>query len=480
MMETSILKKNKVSLTDYNCEQDINNRMLMADFSTFELEVLEEILFSPLKISVKKLSRNVECDEEELSPILQKLTQTGLLSRQEDTLIVDKDLRKYFEFQIVRFDPDFKPDMEFLSALLRKVSIHFLPSWYSIPRTSNNIFESIVEKYLLTPQIFQRYLSDLHFGNNAIHGIISDLFSSPDFKLYSSDVISKYNLERSHFEELMLLLEFNFVGCVSFEKADDHWIEIITPFYEWHQYLKFLRSTESPRLPKDSSIVRLREDDFAFLEDMSKILIAATKKPLALSSWKIGEPLAPKLLQELAGLIGLNLDLKETTQWASYYLGSILQKLLLIDLASLKDSTFSAVPSSKSWLGLSLEQKALHLYRHPKNQILNPSLSPKVASERNIREAEKSIKRVLHGDWVLFEDFFKGVIITLSENSVIMLKKTGKHWKYSLPVYDEAEKNLLKTTLFEWLFETGMVKVGTYQGKDCFAVTPFGRFFFEE
>ncbi len=290
MLELTSARKNKVVLADYNSQQDIDNRMLLADCSAFDLEVLEEILFSPLKISFKKLVRSMGCEEEDLSPILKKLSDSGFLSRQDDFIIVDKDLRKYFEFQMVRFDPDFKPDVEFLFGLLRKVPIHHLPAWYSIPRTSNNIFESIVEKYLLTPQIYQRYLLDLHFGDPAIHGIITDLFAAPDFKLYSSDVIGKYNLTRRNFEEMMLLLEFNFIGCVSYEKEDDHWIEVITPFHEWHEYLSFLKSTECARIAQSDKIKRTRESDFAFIEDMSAILSQTLQKPLSLP---LGNPALP-------------------------------------------------------------------------------------------------------------------------------------------------------------------------------------------
>ncbi len=471
MLDLSSVRKNKVSLTDYNCQQDIENRMLMDDFSAFELEVLEEILFSPLKISIKKLTRSMDSTEEDLAPILKKLGDAGLLAMQEEYLLVDKELRKYFEFQIVRFDPDFKPDMEFLSALLRKVPIHHLPAWYAIPRTSNNIFESIVEKYLLTPQIFQRYLSDLNFGESPLQGIVSDLFAAPEFKLYSSDVIAKYNLTRREFEELMLLLEFNFIGCISFEKEDDHWIEVITPFYEWHQYLRFLRTTETPRISHDAAVERFRKSDFSFVEDMTKVLAFVLKKPIHFPNWQPGSPLPPQTAEELA--IYCSLD-------DGHALEAILQKLILTELASFDGQKLKALDGAKSWLAMASENKALHLYRHQKNRILNPALPSQLLTERNIRESEKALKRVLHGDWVFFDDFFKGILVTLSENSVIVLKRTGKHYKYSLPVYSEDEKNLLKAIVFEWLFETGMVRTGTYRGCDCFAVTPFGRFFFEE
>src|SRR3990167_1119347 len=299
MLESAILRKNKVNISDYNCQQDIENRILLSDFSAFDLEILEEILLSPLKISMKKLSRSMASQEEALSAILNKLAKTGLLTIQGDSLLIDKETRKYFEFQMIRFNPTFKPDMEFLAGLLRKVPIHLLPTWYSIPRSSNNIFESIIEKHLLTPQIFQRYLLDLNLGDPIIHSIIADLFAAPDCKLFSSDVIAKYNLARRHFEELLLLLEFNFIGCLCYEKEGDHWTEIITPFHEWCQYLQFLKATEAPRLDKDLEVVRFKESDFAFIEDMSALLQSIQQTPLPISSWQIGQPLSEKLIKTI-------------------------------------------------------------------------------------------------------------------------------------------------------------------------------------
>ena len=44
--------------------------------------------------------------------------------------------------------------MEFIQLLLRKVPIDILPTWYPIPRTSNSIFDSLIEKYMKTPSNF--------------------------------------------------------------------------------------------------------------------------------------------------------------------------------------------------------------------------------------------------------------------------------------------------------------------------------------
>lgn len=441
MLELSAGKKNKVSLHDYNFEQDIQRRTLLSDVSTFDIEVLEEILFSTLKISMKKLARQIGCDEQRLLSFLNKLSEVGLLTCDQDTILIDKDVRKYFEFELVRFDPDFKPDLEFLQGLLRKVPIHVLPSWYSIPRTSNNIFESIVEKHLLTPHIYQRYLSELNLSDPIIGGIIQDLFVAPDFTLHSSDVIEKYNLSRRDFEEIILLLEFHFICCIRYQKAGDHWLETITPFYEWHQHLRFLRNTEPPHIEDEKSIITKTEKHFEFVEEMTSLLRAIRKKSKPISEF---------------------LD------------SHLVQKACLVQLATELDGELTLSEAGLEWLEMSLENKALYLYRHPLNRL------DSAPTQHHVREAEKAIKRALHGKWIYFDDFFKGVLVSISENSAVTLKRTGKHWKYTLPSYTETERKLIYDTVFEWLYEAGMVMTGKCNGRDCFAVTAFGRFLFEE
>ena len=438
MLESTI-RKNKVNLADYPVAQDVDCRLLMSDLSTFDIKVLEEILYSPLRISFKKLARSLECVEQELLASLKKFERVHLLTLTDDAIVVDKEKRKYFEFEITRFESDFKPDMEFLQGLLRKVPIHVLPTWYSIPRTSSNIFESIVEKYLLTPHIFQRFIQELHFSDPVLNNIIQDVYNSPDFKVSSSDIISKYNLTAKAFEEMILLLEFHFACCLTFEKEDDHWLEYVTFFHEWKEYLCFFKATEPVCIAPQEIDVQ-NDSDFAFIEEMSDLLLQAKLRPI-----------------EVAGTAAV-------------------EKLSLLKLAAISDGKLQVLDAGDTWLDLSLENRSLFLYRHPHNRIL----SLKTVSERLIREAEKSVKRVLHGGWVYMDDFLKSVIIPLNEQSVVMLKKLGKQWKYTLPSYSEEEKILIRATIFEWLYEFGMVTIGKCQGKDCFAMTPFGRFFFED
>ena len=172
MVETNIFRKNKINLEDYDYQKDIQNRVLMSHFSTEDLEVLEEIVYSSQKIPISRLVDQLDKNLDKLQAILEKLAKTDLFKIEEDTVVVDKEMRKYFETQIQKFEEDFTPGMEFLQALLKKVPIHVLPNWYPIPRTSNNIFNSLIEKYLETPQTFQRYLSELNLGDPVLNGII--------------------------------------------------------------------------------------------------------------------------------------------------------------------------------------------------------------------------------------------------------------------------------------------------------------------
>jgi hypothetical protein len=365
MLELNLLRKNKINLADYNSQQDIENRMLISNFSSTDLKVMEEILFNPLKISLKKLTRSLQMQEKDLSCTLAKFAKNGLLSLQDDAILVDKERRKCFEFHIQRFDPNFKPDMEFMQGLLRKVPIHVLPIWYALPRSSNNIFESIVEKHLFTPQIFQRYLNDLSFTDHLPEDIMKDLFASKDFTLTSNDIIVKYNLTRPKFEEAMLFLEFRFVCTVCYMKEEDHWHEVVRPFHEWHQYLLFLQNIKAPIL------------------DASKV----KKHP----------PASPVPIADAA-------------------------------------KTFSSA---------------------------------------------KIIQRVLHGGWILFEQFLQEANLPPNLDSVTTLKKVGNHWKYTIPISSNLEKETIHTAIFKTLFQDGIVATGTYEGQDCFAVTKLGRLFFE-
>ena len=118
----------------------------------------------------------LECDQSTLKSALDTFSRIGLTMRQADLLFIDKELRKYFEFHIAKFSDNFEPSFESLQGLLNKVPISVLPTWYSIPRTSDNIFASIVEKYLITPKVYESYLHELTFDDPIINKLLPTCF----------------------------------------------------------------------------------------------------------------------------------------------------------------------------------------------------------------------------------------------------------------------------------------------------------------
>lgn len=476
MVEVSTLRKNKISLEDYDFKQDIENRLLMSQFKSTDLQVLEEILYSSIKIPIKKIAKNVDLEVDELFPILEKLSKTGLFLFENDSIVVDKEMRKYFEAQILKFDPDFKPGMEFLQGILRKVPIHVLPIWYSIPRTSNNIFESLVEKYLLTPQIFQRYLMELNFSEPILNGIVHDVYQSKALKVFAKDVIEKYGISREQFEEFLLLLEFHFACTLGYEKIDDKWEEIITPFSEWREYATFLHTTEATPIATVNKITRLRPHDFSYIQDLSHVLNMTKKQPLILAGDK-----DKRLLPSKAALNALCAKMEgfeESSPSFFDYVHRLITKLRQLKLADVVDDRLYALESANDFLDMRVDNRAIFLHRHPLNKLISNQVPAEMVTDRSMREAEKSVVRILDSGWVYFEDFLRGVIVPLGEESIVMLKRQGKTWKYSLPTYTEEELAFIKASVLDWLFEVGVTAIGTHNGKECFCVTPFGQSLF--
>ncbi len=476
LLEAASPRKNKISLTDYNYQKDIENRLLMAQFTTLDLEVLEEILYSPIQIPMQRICKSLDKAEEELRPVLQKLSRTGLLSFEGSDITVDKDMRKYFEFQIEKFDEDFKPGMDFLQSLLKKTPIHVLPIWYSIPRTSNNIFESLVEKYLQTPQIFQRYIMELNLGEPILKNIIQDVYTSENFEISSSELMQKYNISRELFEEYLLHLEFSFVCCLGYRKVGDVWEEKVTPFHEWREYLQFLKNTEVNPIENTENIQLTRPSEYSFVQDLKVLIDAAKKKPIFLQETD-DELLLPEESM-LNSLLPLFPALSKDPAVYRPYIHYLIAKLTLVRLCSISDGKLQPTDTTDEWLSQRLDSQSLYFYRHPRNRILDKGVSPDSCTEKALREAEKSISRVLYKDWIFFDDFFKGVLVPLREDLSIVLKKAGKNWEYTLPKYSEEDARFLKATVLQWLFEAGIVQVGTIQGKDCFRVTTLGQTLF--
>ncbi len=465
------IRKNKIILADYNYRRDIDNRLLMAELSVFDVDVLREILHSSLSFTVKQLADKVDSTEKAVIPVLDKLAPTKLITRQGSNVTVDKEMRKYYEFQIQKFDDDFEPNIEFIISSLSKVPIHALPNWYSLPRTADRITSSLIEKYLQCPKLYERYLEELVFDDKVLHGIMKDVLTAPDYKIYSDALRTKYKLSREQFEEYMLHLEYNFVCYLSYNKVDDMWQEVVTPFHEWREYLRFIRDTTPKPITDVEKIQRRRSGEFAFLQDLAAVIKAAQQAPLPV----VAHPEEDFTLSPASIKAWLPAFAKEKAEYTQDYFRHVLNKLQVLELGTIKQNKLQLSDHAKVWVKKSLQDQAMALYRHSSNRMLHASKHPSVHSERNIREAEKSLKRVVNCGWIYLDDFLKGITAPIGNNEPVALKNKGKRWRYAIPAYSPEELEMIKATICERLFEVGMVSLGLHRDKLCFTLTPFGK-----
>jgi hypothetical protein len=478
MLELNPFRKNKINLEDYEYQKDIQNRLLMAHLTEQDRLVLEEILYGHPKLSVSQLAQDLIIDESEVVAILSKLAPSELFSIKDHTIVLNKEMRKYFEAQLQKFDEDFIPGMDYLQSLLRKVSFNSLLTWYPIPRTSNNIFDSLVEKYLLTPQIFQRYLIELHFPDPKMSAIIDEVYNAEDFILSGNYIKNQHNLTDEAFEELLLNLEFNFVCCLVYKKEGSKWVQYVQPFHEWREYLKFIKDSKPQPVENEGSIINLRDSDFAFVEDLAEIYKLVKKAPLPLQLNQQEEWVADKV--DISAILKSlpSFDNNTSSEEKACYIKKIIKKMIFLNLCKVENSALTIDQSFDEWFSLSLENRALAIYKQTLSKIEVFNFSAEVATERNVREIEKSLACVVHQGWVEFEDFLRSVTASIRKESKITLRKQGKNWKYSLPVYTEEELSLIKQTILEWLFEAGLVSLGQHNNKTYFRVTPFGQSLF--
>ncbi len=461
MMLVNPLKKNKINLSDYDYEKDIEYRKLMAELSVFEVDVLTEIIHGSLQSSIEQICDYLESPLDKLYPALEKLQELKLFTLKNNKIIVSKEMRKYYESQIPKFDDNFRADIEFIKSFLAKVPIHVLPTWYALPRTSDDIFASIIEKFLITPKIYQRYLDEISFDEPVLNSITDDVFSGPNHKISAAFVMDKYQLSRDKFEKYMLYLEFNLICCLSYNQVDDHWKEVITPFHEWREFLSFTHNNFPKGIESPLEVVRTHSHDFGFILDMSVLLKKAIETPLTVkqSNAKFSLP------QSISDAI-FSRNLPEN------YSSLLIQMLSTLKLIEIKNDRIIPRNIANAWLEKHLQEQAIAVYRYGAHQ---GTAIPGGYIDRDLREIEQCLKGLMNKGWIYFSDFIKSCCAPIGDNGPVMLIKKGKRWKYRLPSYSENDKLKIHQYIFQTLFAAGFVATGTHHEKECFSITPFGR-----
>ncbi|MDN3505167.1 MAG: hypothetical protein P0S95_06305 [Rhabdochlamydiaceae bacterium] len=474
------LRKNKVNLSDYDFEQDVMMRMSLDQLNFQDIQVLEEILFNSVKFPVEDLEDSLDMSAPDVMTALEKLLPTQLFSLEGAEVTVNKEKRKVFESHAQRFEDDFSPSLDFLHTLLKHVPIHILPLWYQVPKSSDNIFDSLIEKYFHTPQLFERHLLELTPDDETLTNIIKDVFDSEDLKLPASTLMKRYNIDHDQFEQYMLNLEYNFVLFSKYEKVGADYIHMVLPFHEWREYLIFVRNTTPSTIDNVDEISVYRDEEYAFSKDMASLLQSIQISPIKVvknedDKWTITK-------KELTGMVealcGIEAQGSQDLLILQNYFANVINKLIMLKLAKVEGKFLLPCEGAIEWIRMLPEKRAFSTYKHPLNQICGSKYSSKLNNDRNIREIEKSISRVARSGWIYFDDFMEGLMVPLSEESKVELRREGKGWKYQTPAYTEEEKSFIKMTILEWLFESGIIRTGEHDNKICFTVTSLGKSLF--
>lgn len=450
-MVLSPVFKTQIVLSDYAFRKDIEHRLFLSNLSSFEVEVLREILHQSLIIPIEKLAADLEVKKEKLIPVLDHLKQSKLFKLSDTHLTVDKELRKYYESQLEKFEDDFEPNFEFLQGLLNKVPLPVLVGWYTLPRSSTNIFNSLIEQVFSSPDTYRQYLSELNFKDKILHKIIQDLNQSPDHQVCAKHLLAKYELTREKFEEYLLLLEFHFVCCLRYIRNGDIWEEVVTFFAEWKTYLEFEEKANPPIVKNQKAVIPNCPVEFCFIEDITNRL----KSFMLKKGTKQEEP--------------LHLDREE---WKDI-LDHKLQQLMFLEN---EDDRLLPTEKGLLWLKKSLHEKILALSLDPLYKLTSVEVD-ELWSPRNLRLIGKALKPLTHHKWVYLEDFLAGFNAPIGTKSPIALKKKGTRWKYVLPEFTDTELDFVRSTIMERFFELGIVMTGKHEDRPCFYLTHFGHQF---
>ena len=472
MQELKPLKKQKIPLADYDYLIDIKNRLILKQLSPKGIALLEEILFGPVVISFSNLKDSLDFDETELSHHLELLAPLQLFTLENSHLHINKEKRKYFELHVEKFDESFKPGMNYLELLLKRVPIQFLPNWYQISRSSNNIFNSIVERFLLTPSIYQRHIKEYLALDEVCAEIASDIHYSSEHSLKGEYLRKKYNLTEDEYQEIVLELEFQFMCIQTYKPTDTGYEDELSLISEWAEYLNITKNSNPQAL--EGPVEKYRSSEFSFIEDMSTLLANALTKPLRIEFDQKNDRWIPIPESLQAATLTLSLPSNNLN-----YVARLINKLLILGLAIINDVVLTPTPLSNDWREFPIKKRAHITFKHPHNapstEILGEVFHP---HDRRILEIQKHVAKAATHGWVTFSSFLSGAQIPFSDTKRVYLKQVGKNWKYALPDYTEEECRFIHSIVFDWLYESGVVQIGNYENEEAFCLSSLGKVLF--
>ena len=411
-MYTTPKKKIKINLSDYNSQKEVQFRLFLSSLNEHEMKILREIQLHSLKFPISELLHGSIS-----SQTLEKFQAIGLLDVIGREVRVCKELRKYFEIDTMKFEEDFELNIDYVQTLIHRLPQHILPVWYPVPQSSNDIFAALFEKVFKTPKAYNEHLSDLSFEDIILEEMIHSIHSHPDMEVRAETLKRAFSLTDESFHQYMLLLEFHFTAFLSYRFEEGKIVEIVSTLKEWKEWNGYLNSQKPKAVPCPDKVEPLYDAHFGALKEINAL-----------------NPRFETLLVELK-------------------------------LAKSVQGALSPTACFEKWKSMTYEEQAVVIYRHISNH----------GSDNVMRQVEKSLKRILYTGWILVEDFLKVPHNTIGHTEGVRLKKLGGSWSYKIPEYLPEDKNLIVSLIQGPLFLAGITALGTYEGKPCFILTPFGK-----
>lgn len=156
------------------------------------------------------------------------------------------------------------------------------------------------------------------------------------------------------------------------------------------------------------------------------------------------------------------------------HIKNVLWMMEELHLAVIEGNCLKLGCQGELWLESPTVDQALIVYRHPSRTFRLLDAQKIAHAEKDIRETEWNMRRLAASGWVLFDDYLSSFMAPIGEHPSVTLTKKGRCWRYARPSYSEADLTLIEAIVFGHLFETGILKIGEYEGKKCIALTDFG------
>jgi hypothetical protein len=433
-------KRNRVDLNDYNYRQDVKNRLALAKLDVTTTQLLIELFYLPSKISLSKLKSSLNLDDADLKDFLEQISALKILSCESDSILIDKEAKKNIECFIEKFSEDFVPGIEYFQSLLKHVPINILPTWYTLPRTCESIFNSLKEKVFLTPQQYLRHLFEVDSEETPINSTIRALMQSPDYSLSVEQIGQIAEKEGEELEAFILELEYNFVGVLSFAENVDRWdARFVLPF-ELKEYLQ----KQSCGIPftklEQTSVKPDRGIPLSFAFDLSQTLRFTKMQRVKM----IKQQPDPSFVDKLAQNLGTD----------TIYAAKLIARGIELQLLMIEDDFLVLYPQAETWLLYTLDKQSLSLFK-----------ALWIQKHPQLKQSEKGLSVLNNRGWVLQEE-----VIRLVTYGKPILQRGRSGYTYELTDQVHFTKELLID-----LNESGIIEFGSYENKPSIRLTDFGK-----